>query len=91
MRDQTTTLLNHLAKGKTITRLEAMYNFGIQNITARILDIRHGGIDVKVKMKRDPQGRRYGQYYITAGEIEHATNSGKLGRAHGQLYLKEAA
>jgi hypothetical protein len=88
MKDQSTVLLNHMGAGHKITRYEAILNFGIQNITARIADIRNHGIDVKTKEKRDPTGKRYAQYYITAGEVEHALNSKKLGRVNGQLYLK---
>jgi len=90
-KNQNDTLLNHLGKGKTLTRLEAMFDFGIQNITARVTDLRNAGIDVKMKEKRDPNNRRYAQYYITAGEIEHAVNRGVIVRTHNQLYLKEAA
>ncbi len=77
---QTDKLLNHLARGKRTTRIEALFDFHIQNITARITDLRNSGIDVKHLMKRDPNGGRYAEYFLTAGEVEHALNSGRIYR-----------
>lgn len=90
--NQNDTLLTHLGRGKTITRLEAMFDFGIQNITARVTDIRNAGVDVLARIKADPKGRKYAQYYITAGEIEHAINTGLVVRTENdRLWLKDAA
>lgn len=61
---QNDSLLDHFKSGKSITRLEALFSFGIQNITARICDLRDEGWDVHTKIKTDPKGRKYAEYFI---------------------------
>lgn len=75
---QCNVLLNHMCRGKTITRLNAMFEYHIQNITARIRELRAAGIDVQFKMKKDANGHKYAEYYITAGEREELMRHGKI-------------
>lgn len=62
---QTQKILKMLKDGKTITRLIAMH-YGIMNLTARISELRSVGYDVKCRMKKDEQGREYGEFYLEA-------------------------
>jgi len=75
---QLNVLLNHMARGKPITRLNALFEYHIQNITARVRELRASGIDVQYHMKKDANGHKYAQYYITAGEREECLKHGKI-------------
>ena len=61
---QNLSLLNHLANGHSVTRVEALVALDIQNITARICDLRDAGVDVKTDVRIDPKGRRYARYFL---------------------------
>lgn len=63
-------ILNHLLTGKEITRLSAMYLFGVQNLTARITELRHAGIPIQVEKKRDANDVLYGSYSLEAADVE---------------------
>lgn len=76
---QNDTILNHLMAGGTLSRLEALFSFRIQNVTARICDLRDHGIDVQTRIKRDPQGAEYAEYYM---DYEHQVNTLRQGRAY---------
>lgn len=71
-------LISHMMKGKTVSRLEALHNWNIQNITARIRDIRAKGIDVKATIKTDPRGGEYADYSINWSEREMAIFLGRV-------------
>ena len=65
---QTDRLFMHLCTGKTLTRYEAMLMFRVQNLTARISEIRSEvGDALKVKTKLDPNGQRYAEYRLLVG------------------------
>lgn len=56
-------ILKMLKDGKTITRLTAMH-YGIMNLTARISELRNFGYDIRCRMKKDAEGREYGEFYL---------------------------
>ncbi len=56
-------ILTMLKSGKTITRLIAMH-YGIMNLTARISELRNFGYDIRCRMKKDAEGREYGEFYL---------------------------
>lgn len=61
-------LFRYLCSGKTLTRYEAMLMFRVQNLTARISDIREEvGNQLRVKTKIDPNGQRYAEYRLLVG------------------------
>lgn len=78
MVSQVDTLLQHFAKGKSVSRLEALHNWNIQNITARIRDIRDMGFRVQVEMKKDERGGEYARY--SANETERRLMQSDLDR-----------
>lgn len=57
-------LLTHLISGNSITRYEALLMFRVQNMTARISDLRAHGYDVQGTTKVDPNGQRYERYSL---------------------------
>jgi hypothetical protein len=73
---QNDTVLNHLANGGTLSRLEALFSFRIQNITARVCDLRDRGINISTRIKRDPQGAEYAEYYLTPDALADALRNG---------------
>lgn len=61
-------LFKHLVSGKRLTRLEAMVMFHVQNVTARISDIRaEVGDALKSTEKVDPNGQTYYEYRLVVG------------------------
>ncbi len=65
MSPQNTRILTHLEKGKHITRLEAFFLYGIQNLTSRITELRDSH-NIVTEIKRDENGRRYARYSLAA-------------------------
>jgi hypothetical protein len=72
---QNSDLLVHLAQGKKLTRLSALTIFGVQNITARISDLRavlepmlnpaganQHEYGIQVTIKQDANGQDYASY-----------------------------
>ena len=57
-------LLKHFRKGRTITRIEAIIEYRIFNLTARICDLRDMGIDVRTRIKTDAHGTPYAEYSL---------------------------
>ena len=84
---QNDTLLNYMANGKGVSRLEALFSFSIQNITARIRDLRMAGVAVSTKLKRDPRGAEYAEYFLSPEAIEDAHDSGAVSIHTGLLLL----
>jgi len=62
-------ILYHLLRGKDITRLSALVHFGVQNITARISELRDKGYDIRMRMRTDPRGAQYAEYCLPKAEI----------------------
>lgn len=63
-------LYQHLLMGKRLTRYEATMIFHVQNVTARISDIRkrvnQQGGNLIVAEKFDPNGQSYAEYRLTS-------------------------
>lgn len=57
-------LLKALESGRTVTRLTAMFDLRIACITARVVELRDAGYDVKTRIRRDNTGARYAEYYL---------------------------
>lgn len=85
--NQNDTILNYLASGHGLSRLEALFSFRIQNITARIRDLRNAGVEVKTRMKRDPQGADYAEYYIDHPTLERHVRDGIVSTNTGAFTL----
>ena len=45
--NQTERILNHLKQGREITPLEALYNYGVFRLGARIWELREQGYQIK--------------------------------------------
>lgn len=68
--NQNLRLLSFLAAGHSITRLEAHITLRIQNVTARLVELRDRGWDIKTTVKVDANGARYADYRLAdADEI----------------------
>ena len=61
---QARTVLRHLARGRSITALEALGVYRIFRLAARILELRDAGHDVITDMKQDETGKWYGEYRL---------------------------
>ena len=48
---QAESILNHLKEGKSITPLEALYDFGCFRLASRISDLKKAGHDIESKWK----------------------------------------
>ena len=60
---QTELIVKHIRKAGSISRREAMIDYSIQNLTARIRDLRDQGYNVKTKMRKHPvTGQSYARY-----------------------------
>lgn len=59
-------IMKHLRKGKTLTRLEAFFLYRIQNITARITELKGQGHEIETEVRRDEAGHRYARYSLAA-------------------------
>jgi hypothetical protein len=57
-------ILRHLAKGKSITPLEALDRFGCFRLAARIDEIRASGHNVVTEKVRTSNGARVARYRI---------------------------
>ena len=87
--NQTNTVLNHLMQGKKLTRLEALFNYRVQNITARICDLRDAGVEVKADIKLDPNGGKYAEYSIPFHERTYVIDQGFVTRdTHGNFAVR---
>lgn len=65
---QSLIVLKHLAAGKVLDRAGAMLHYGIQNLTARIADLRSAGFDVRCRMEADMNGREHGVWFVDQRE-----------------------
>lgn len=57
-------LLKALQSGRTVTRLTALFDLRIACITARVVELRDAGVNVKTRMRYDCSGNRYAEYYL---------------------------
>lgn len=64
------TVLDHLLRGGKLTRLSAMFDYKIANITARITDLRDAGVEVACRIKHDVHGNRYGEWSVSRAEAQ---------------------
>lgn len=64
MTPQATTVLDHLRRVGSITRLEALHLYRIAHLPTRIFDIRAAGTRVKTEQKRDNTGHKYARYSL---------------------------
>jgi hypothetical protein len=63
---QTSTILAHLLKGKSITNNESMLVYGIYRLSDCVHKIREAGFDVITALKQDEVGRKYSSYSLAA-------------------------
>jgi hypothetical protein len=61
---QSSEMLTHMKRGKRLTRLIALYEYRVQNITARIRDLRKAGWNIKTTKRRDAHNAIYAEYYL---------------------------
>lgn len=64
MKPQTNKVLRHLQSGGSITPLEALNQFGIFRLGARIYELRRAGIDVAERRVKGPNGARFSRYEL---------------------------
>jgi hypothetical protein len=57
-------LIQHLKRGRKVTRLIAMHEFDIQNLTAAISKLSIRGMNIKKRKKQDTRGTPYTEYYL---------------------------
>lgn len=57
-------LLQHLKQGRKITRLTAMHEFDLQNLTAQVSKLITDGYNVKKRKRFDTRGTSYTEYYL---------------------------
>lgn len=56
-------IVQHIRKAGGISRREAMIDYSIQNLTARVNELRQQGYKIKTKMKHHPvTGQSYARY-----------------------------
>ena len=57
-------ILDHLQKGKGLTRVSALIHLNIYNITARIEELRRAGHQIITRRRVDPNGQRFVEYWL---------------------------
>ena len=57
-------LIDHLRRGKKVTRIVAMHEFDLQNLTAAISKLIQKGMNIKKRKKTDARGTSYTEYYL---------------------------
>ena len=67
MSPQTRKVYDLLKSGRSLTRLIAMH-YDIQNLTARISELRNGGYKINCVRRRDVLGQRYGEFHLATQE-----------------------
>ena len=66
---QTAAVLNHLKQYGGLTALEAVRNYGIMRLAARIADLRDSGINIRtervsVRDEKDCEVAHYARYHL---------------------------
>ena len=65
-------LLTHLKKGRKITRMTAMHEFDLQNLTATISKLTARGYNIRKRTKQDTRGTPYTEYYLGKPHLKQA-------------------
>lgn len=63
-------ILEHLKARGSITPLEALADYGIMRLSARIDELRKRGHDIDTDTETSAAGKTYARYRLTAGEPE---------------------
>jgi hypothetical protein len=58
-------VLQYLKSGKTLTPLDALYNFGCFRLSARIYELKDSGWPIHCERKKLGGGKRVGHYTMT--------------------------
>jgi len=61
---QTSDILKALRRGRKITALDALTEFGCFRLSARILELREQGFGIHSKMIKSENGKRFAQYSL---------------------------
>jgi hypothetical protein len=61
---QPTAILRHMMEGRTISPLEALGVYKTYRLAAVIHRLREEGFNIETRIKRDPKGRRFAEYFI---------------------------
>ena len=61
---QTTRILAHLEKGRSITPIYALNNFGCMRLASRIEELRSKGYRINTRMVKNRSGARYASYSL---------------------------
>jgi len=61
---QESQLVQHLGRGFTTTRLTAMHQLSIANITSTVTQLKNKGVVLTSTIKLDSKGRRYAEYSL---------------------------
>jgi len=75
-KSQANAILEWLMKGKAITPIEALNEFGCFRLSARIYDLRERGYDIR-KKEVNTRFKRYASYSMTPEAIEKAKRLNK--------------
>ena len=78
---QARTILRAMLDGHAVTRIGAMHNWSVQNVTARLTEMRNAGIEIKTTMKNDARGHRYGSYTLRPSEITRVAQAMKASKS----------
>lgn len=66
-------ILNHLLKGESLTRFDALQNFGCFELPARICELKDAGYEITTTMERTPLGnKRIARYSMSKAAIRAA-------------------
>ncbi len=61
---KTNNLIDHLKRGKKVTRIIAMHEFDVQNLTAMISKLRQRGMNINRYERVDTRGTKYSEYFL---------------------------
>lgn len=65
---QNETILEHLRERGPITAADAVFNYGIMRLAARINDLRRRGHSIKTEIVTAPGRVRFARYYLEASK-----------------------
>ena len=61
---QSLQIIRYLAKGRTLTALQALNRFGVWRLSGRILDLRKDRWPIETRMVKTPSGKRVAEYFL---------------------------
>jgi hypothetical protein len=64
---QTTRILRHLMRGRSLTPLAALNEYGCFRLSARILDLRKAGHQIGKRTAKTNNGKRVAAYFMDGG------------------------